>query len=62
MKINHQLQNSKKIICQDGNAKAKAVTFKSGRLCFTKSFERKLFFFMTLSMLMMGILVKLGLF
>ena len=62
MKIDHQLQNNKKMFFQDGNAKAKAVTLKSGRLYFTKAFERKLFFFMTLSMLVMGILVELGLF
>lgn len=44
----------------EGQVRAKAVAFQSGRLYFTRSLERKLFFFMTLFMLMAGILMKLG--
>ncbi len=33
---------------------------KAGRMYFSKNSERKLFFFLTLAMLLMGILIKLG--
>ena len=36
--------------------------FKNGRLHFSKEIERKVFFFMTMAMLLAGIGVKLGLF
>jgi len=36
--------------------------FKDGRLHFSKALERKVFFFMTIAMLLAGIGVKLGLF
>ena len=36
--------------------------FKDGRLHFSKQAERKVFFFMTIAMLLAGIGVKLGLF
>ncbi len=34
---------------------------KAGRIYFSRTSERKLFFFLTLAMLIMGILIKLGL-
>jgi hypothetical protein len=38
----------------------KHMSFKKGRMHFSKEIERKLFFFLTLAMVMMGLLVKIG--
>lgn len=35
---------------------------KSGKLYFSKEMERKVFFFMTMAMLLAGVCVKLGIF
>ena len=40
----------------------KVLVYKNGKIHFRKTTERKLFFVMTLIMLLLGILVKLGLF
>ncbi len=41
------------------NLKFKKVILKDGKLFFSKETERKFFFFMTLIMLLMGVLGKL---
>ncbi|MBW2655900.1 MAG: hypothetical protein JRC91_13550 [Deltaproteobacteria bacterium] len=41
------------------NIKSKKTILKNGKLFFTKETERKFFFFMTIIMLVMGIVVKL---
>jgi hypothetical protein len=38
----------------------KHLSLKKGRMHFSKEIERKLFFFLTLAMVMMGLLVKIG--
>ena len=40
----------------------KVLVYKNGKIHFSKKTERKLFFVMTLIMLLLGILVKLELF
>ena len=40
--------------------KDRHLSFKRGRMHFSKEIERKLFFFLTLAMVMMGLLVKIG--
>jgi len=41
------------------NTESKKTMLKNGKLLFTKETERKFFFFMTIFMLVMGIVVKL---
>lgn len=49
-------------ITHPGKTQNPHFAFKDGRLHFSKAVERKVFFFMTMAMLLAGIGVKLGLF
>lgn len=42
------------------NAEPNRIMLKNGKLFFSKETERKVFFFMTIIMLLMGVFVKFG--
>lgn len=48
--------------CENRNEPQKAFLHEDGKTYFSKSTERKFFFFLTLVMMVWGILSKLGLF